>query len=134
MESLLKNPHDEARARILWGESWVEVHHWLIVEGGLTEEQAEVIIEDIRKERMTEVRRSGLRSLRSGLAFLLVGGAAASWSWQQLQAPTSGPVDRFEYWMFALGVVATLWGLHLCLKGLSHLFTGRAEGSLTEMD
>lgn len=128
---LLKNPHDEARARIIWGESPAEVQHWLVMDCGLTEEQAEVVIAEIRKERAFEVRRSGLRLLQTGLGILIVSGAVVSFFWHLIKSP---PADRFEYTMFALGVVGILWGVHRCGKGFSHLLTGQARGSLTEMD
>ena len=129
--TLLKNPHEEARARIIWGESWVEVHHWLIVEGGLTEEQAEVIIENIRNERAAEVRWSGLRSLRTGLGFLLVGGIAAAWCWWAWKDRRFSRMDGLP---IASAIFFTGWGFHKTVTGIARFLNGRAEGSLTEMD
>lgn len=134
MDALLKKPHDEARARIIWGDSPAEVRHWLVTDCGLTEEQADVVIGGIRKERALEIRRSGLRSLRTGIGYLVISGAIAFLLWRQIKSPSSRAVDRFEYTLFAVGVVGFLWGLRLCLKGLTNILTGQARGSLTEMD
>ncbi len=134
MDSLLKNPHDEARARIIWGESSADVQHWLVVDCGLTEEQAEVIIGEIRKERALEIRHSGMRSLRTGIGFLLIGGGVALYIGSQILSPSPGPLERIEFELLAVGVLGFLWGLRLCLKGMSNVLTGQARGSLTEMD
>lgn len=122
--SLLKDPHDEARARIIWGESWVDVHHWLIMEGGITEEEADEVIKKVRSERAFEIRRSGLRSMRTG-GLMLLG---------SIILLSAMSVSRVWGKAAPIAVGLLLFGTYKLLRGGIRLLSGRAEGSLTEMD
>ena len=113
-----ENPHDEARARILWGESPAEVEHWLVGRG-LTEEQAEVIIREIGKERAFGIRRSGLRSIRTGV-LLLLGGIALGiviGFLRRIPAVLAGAA-----WLF------TIYGAYKILTGLLRVLTAGHPG------
>lgn len=124
-ESAFRHSLDEARARIIWGESPAEVQHWLVTEEGLTEQQAKVIIDDIRRQRATEVRRSGLRSARAGAGLFL--GGLGSWA-----------AIGFLPWIPAILLVGSLclmvYGLYKIVSGLLRTLSGQARGSLTEME
>ena len=124
-DSLFRHSLDEARARIIWGESPAEVQHWLVTEEGLTEEQAEVIIADIRRERAAEVRRSGLRSARTGAGLLL--GGIVGWA-------VIGLLPRIPAILLGGAICLTVYGLYKIVSGLLRALSGQAQGSLTEMD
>ena len=132
--SLLRNPHDEARARIIWGELPAEVALWLVMECGLTEGQAAALVRVIRKERAAEIRRSRLRTLGTGLSFLLLATISAltyGWDWKN----GSGPLFHSRHEMRpVVAIFFGAWGFHKTVQGIAHLLSGRAEGSLTEMD
>ena len=123
-DSIFKNPHDEARAQIIWGESPAEVTDWLVREG-LTEDQAEVLIKEIEKERALEIRRSGLRSIKTGV--LIFFGGTLLLIITSIARHSVMTID-----MIFVGL--TLFGLYKIVTGILRFLSGRASGSLTEMD
>ena len=57
----------EARARILWGESASSVREWLI-SNGLSGTEADGQITEFTAERVTELRRLGIKNMIIGVA------------------------------------------------------------------
>ena len=65
----------EARARVIWGEASSSVRDYLI-SNGISETEAESIIQKYCAERNTEIRKIGIRNVVIGSVLMCGGGAA----------------------------------------------------------
>ena len=61
-----KSPALEARARIIWGESSSSVHDFL-TSNGISAAEADSKIREYQRERNTEIKKIGFRSILIGL-------------------------------------------------------------------
>ncbi len=61
-----KSPTLEARARIIWGESSLSVHDFL-TSNGISAAEADSRIIEYQRERNTEIKKIGIRSIVIGL-------------------------------------------------------------------
>lgn len=124
-DSLFGTLHEEAHARIIWGESADEVKRWL-GEQGLTEGQAGALVKASLKERYLEVRKSGMRMIFSGSVMLVGGVGLILVMWF---------VIRFIItWLAAIALMVALYGLSRLISGIWQLLAGRARGSVANLD
>ncbi|MCF6311411.1 MAG: hypothetical protein L3J39_03075 [Verrucomicrobiales bacterium] len=116
--------HDEAHARIIWGESAEQVTEWLGKQG-LTEGQAEALVKSSLAERYLEVRKSGLRMILTGGLMLVVGAAP-------IVGAFFGITNILDWWL-DVAVMLALLGFSRLLTGAWQLFSGRARGAVSDM-
>ncbi len=118
---------NEARAKIIWGDSVDEVREWL-EDLGVSREQIDELLAATLKERAVEFRKRGIVELVIGASVLvpplLIVGAMY----------LAGVVtSRLALFMALLCYAVALYGLYRCARGFWWLFRGaKSEGSLTQ--
>lgn len=117
--------HDEAHARIIWGESGEQVTEWLRKQG-LTEGQAVALVKSSLAERYQEVCKSGLRMVVTGGLMLVVGTALVVVMWFVIRV--------IYFWLVAIALMMAIYGLSRLLTGVWRLFRGRAQGAVSDME
>ena len=116
---------DEAYAHIIWGDSPAEVSRWLVVEKGLTEAQAKVLVGRFLSERRAEVRRSGVRLIGTSIGIIALCGV--------LFAINSSSSVHF-YKVLAFLVAGLLYGIYRLLVGIGRVVSGRAQGAVSDLE
>ncbi len=117
----------EARAKILWGEPASSVRGFLTA-NGLTDLEADAVIEDFNAERGNEIRKIGFRKSLLGAA--LTAGVAVFYCWSRLHIG----FEKMEYSdakgfvMVALVIgLGGLYGLYQLINGIVYLVRPQSE-------
>ncbi len=119
----------EARARILWGESAASVREWLI-SNGLSVTEADGKIKEFTAERVTELRRLGIKNMVIGVA-IWAGGTLTLYPLFRYFDSLSH--IRRPVFIGLFGVVG-FCGLWRLIRGIGYLARPRSEErSLTEL-
>ncbi|MFC1597280.1 hypothetical protein ACFL5Q_04995 [Planctomycetota bacterium] len=118
---------NEARAKIIWGDSVDEVRERL-EDWGVSSEQIDELLATTLQERAVEFRKRGIVELVIGAAvlvppLLIVGAMYLS----------GVVVSRLALFLALLCYAVALYGLYRCARGVWWLFRGaKSEGSLTQ--
>jgi hypothetical protein len=117
---------NEARAKIIWGDSVDEVREWL-EDWGVSREQIDDVLATTLKERAVEFRKRGIVELVIGALVLvppvLIVGAMYL---------AGVVISRLALFLALLCYAVALYGLYRCARGVWWLFRGaKSEGSLT---
>ena len=118
---------NEARAKIIWGESVDEVREWL-EDLGVSSQQIDELLATTLTERAVEFRKRGIVELVIGglvlVPPLLIVGAMYL---------ADVVVSRLALFLAFLCYAVALYGLYRCGKGVWWLLRGaKSEGSLTD--
>jgi len=115
---------NEAKAKVIWGDSIDEVRTWLDGQG-ISSMQADEILAACVKERAVEFRKRGIAEVIIGaLVFVLPLLVVAAMYFMGI----------IFVWIAALCYLTALYGLFRCAKGLWWLLRGaKSEGSLAEV-
>ena len=118
---------NEARAKIIWGDSLDEVREWL-EDLGVSREQIDELLASTLKERAVEFRKRGIVELVIG-ALVLVPPLLIVGAMYLAGVATS----RLGLFAAFLCYAVALYGLYRCARGVWWLFRGaKSEGSLTQ--
>jgi hypothetical protein len=111
----------EARAKIFWGDEPQTVINFLRM-NGLPYEEAEAIVGDIVRERMANIRGSGIRNIATG-AFLVAIPVAVELIF----------MSRGKIYVSVILILLGLWGLWNIVKGIMMLISPEIQkGDLTD--
>ena len=117
---------NEARSRIMWGESQDEVREWLIEQGQDTM-GIDQILRTCMAERGALVRKRGLVEIMVALGLILAGTSVILFLWFVVGIMISG--------VFAVCIAVAAYGLFRLLRGLGWLSSGAGiHGSVADLE
>ena len=116
---------EEAYAEIIWGADSKEVHRSLM-ESGVPGGVATGIVEQAVRDRAIEIRRLGRKNILMGTALLLAGVGIVIFFLQDRLSRHSRSI--------ALGVIIAAWGIHLLIRGVIRLISGKEQGCIARME
>ena len=120
----------EARARIIWGESFSSVRAFL-VSNGVSDEDADAKIQEFVIERNREIRSIGIRSVLVGILLAGSAGGVLYWMCTWILPPGGARVYGLGGrgvigGVIVLGAIA-LYGLWRLVKGVIYLLRPQSE-------
>jgi hypothetical protein len=107
----------EARAKIFWGDPPEEVTKFLMMQGVHVQEASQ-LVQEMFLERAATIRGIGMRKILMGIPLICIPIGA----WFYFASIKILPVK-----IFALTVMAGLWGAWLLLKGCIMFFFPKSE-------
>jgi len=117
--------HNEARARIMWGESRDEVREWLSEQGSDTM-GADEILRTCIAERGALVRKRAIIEIMAGLGLIAVPTSVLLVLWFVVGIMISG--------VFAAGIAISLYGTFRLLRGIGWMTSGaNFPGSIADL-
>lgn len=114
----------EARAKIMWGESHSDVLAYLI-DCGLGEKEALGLLDEFRRERTTDIRRSGIKKIVVGAFFVAV---------LVVYLVLSALIGLYDTRLLLLAGLSAITGLWKIIEGIGLILRPSAEsGDLSNM-
>ena len=107
----------EARAKISWGDPPQEVLKYLMIQG-FSYEEAAPMVDAMYQERAATIRRTGTTRVIIGVGLM----ALPFLSWLGMSG-----MPIFSYKLFALPVMAGVWGLWMTIKGIFMIVSPTSE-------
>ena len=108
----------DARARIIWGDPAAEVRDFL-VENGVPAAEADAKIKTFVRERLAEIRKTGLRNTLIGAVLLGLAAGGIYLCLQLRPGHSSRLIDRgicalaligaYGFWKLATGLIQLFW-------------------------
>lgn len=115
----LNKVEQQARAKIMWGDSKEQVAAFLTVQQGLSRDEAAELAERLFRERTAIVRSNGIKKIIVGLALMCVPVAA----YFAFSAAGRFPIRR-SIWCYVVGVV----GAYMFVSGILAIVAPKSEG------
>src|SRR5215469_3481466 len=109
---------NEARAKIFWGDTREQVIAFLVV-AGIPREEATPMVDEFVAERVQSLRGIGIRKFFTGIGLMFV--PVISW------IVFAYVVHMIPLKIFALTIMAGLYGVYLFLRGLIMLLSPKGE-------
>ncbi len=120
----------EARARIIWGESFSSVRAFL-VSNGISESDADAQIQEFAIERNREIRSIGIRSVVVGVLVTCSAGGVLYWIATWILPPGAARVYGLGGNSVITGVIVlvaiAVYGLWRLVKGIVYLVRPQSE-------
>lgn len=118
---------DEARAKILWGETAEEVRSFLLLHDA-SRREADQAIAGFIEERLREIRRTGFRKVLIGALTLGASlyGFALLWAWIEDPRSMRGSMRHGGY-LFALLLVGLFFGIWKLVDGAIYMLRPQLE-------
>ncbi len=124
----------EARARIIWGESFSSVRAFL-VSNGISESDADAQIQEFAIERNREIRSIGIRSVVVGVLVTCSAGGVLYWIATWILPPGAARVYGLGGNSVITGVIVlvaiAVYGLWRLVKGIVDLVRPQSEHKST---
>jgi hypothetical protein len=108
---------NEARAKILWGDSRQEVIAFMVV-SGIDRAEATEFVDEVLSERAKSIRAAGLRRIFIGIPLICVPFGA----WIYFMA-----IHMIFVWPFAFTIMAGLYGIWSLITGLVMFISPKTE-------
>jgi uncharacterized membrane protein HdeD (DUF308 family) len=107
----------EARAKISWGDPPQEVVKYLMIQG-FSYEEAAPLVHSMFQERASTIRRTGITRVVMGIGLMAV--PVVAWFWFE-------SIGVISYKIFAITVMAGVWGIYLLIKGIFMIASPSSE-------
>ena len=124
----------EARAKIIWGDSASSVHDFLTA-NGISDLEANAVIEQFNVERNTEIRAVGIKKTIVGLALTIGAGIFFYWSLKHVDMDKMNTRSARGFAMIALVIaIGGFYGFWKLIDGIIYLVRPQCEAkSISEI-
>jgi len=117
---------DEARAKILWGETDEEVRSFLLSHDA-SRREADQAIAGFIEERLREIRRTGFRKVLIGVVLLGLSACGLVWFWQTIESGMGRRRGGIGSGVLALLLLGLFFGIRKLVDGAIYLLRPQLE-------